>query len=114
MGFNKFTYCRKGNAPYSPFDDFKSLAFKIGTEMTTLNGLVIQTVAMDYDESTGVIQIDLISDYLCSISPEDTLGTMIVDDIVKVFYGLNIAFIEVYLIDSEVLEEDDDLEEDES
>lgn len=114
MGFNKFTYCRKGNAPYSSFDDFKSLAFKIGTEMTTLSGLVIQTVAMDYDESTGVIQIDLISDYLCSISPEDTLGTMIVDDIVKVFYGLNIAFIEVYLIDSEVLEENDDLEEDES
>lgn len=114
MGFNKFTYCRKGTAPYSSFDDFKSLAFKIGTEMTTLSGLVIQTVAMDYDESTGVIQIDLISDYLCSISPEDTLGTMIVDDIVKVFYGLNIASIEVFLINSEVIEEDDDLEEDES
>lgn len=113
MGFNKFTYIRKGEAPYSSFDEFKSLAFKVGTEMTTLNGLVIQTIAMDYDESTGVIQIDIVSDYLCSISPEDTLGTMVVDDIVKVFYGLNIASIEVFLIDSEVIEEDDDDLEDE-
>lgn len=111
MGLNKFTYLRKGNAPYSSFEEFKSLAFKIGEEMTTLNGSTIQTIAMDYDESTGVIQIDIMSDYLCSISPEDILGTMVVDDVVKVFYGLNIASIEVFLIDSEIVEEDDDLED---